>query len=96
MYFVFPPDKAAIPLILAYKFRLWQQLCELTADRYGYLAIPNLNTCVSAFYKMASGLHLTKDTFDLDLFIKHNLKHLDYFVRKIEGAGPPSNIRSIP
>lgn len=81
VYFVFPPDKAAIPLILVYKFRLWQQLCELTADRYGYLAIPDLNTCVSAFYKMASGLHLTKDNFDLDLFIKNNLKHLDYFVK---------------
>ena len=55
IYFVFPHNTVP-PLVLQYKIRLWQQLSELVADRYGYMAIPNLEVCVSAFFKMASGL----------------------------------------
>lgn len=34
--------------------RLHNQLAELVADRYGYLATRDLNVCVTAFFKMAS------------------------------------------
>lgn len=78
IYFVFPPNVAQ-PLVLQYKIRLWQQLSELTADRYGYMAIPNLGVCVSAFIKMASGLDLSKIDMQMDVFIEENLKHLEYF-----------------
>ena len=78
IYFVFPPNVAQ-PLVLQYKIRLWQQLSELTADRYGYMAIPDLGVCVSAFIKMASGLDLSKIDMQMDVFIEENLKHLEYF-----------------
>ena len=83
IYFIFPPN-ANQPLVLQYKIRLWQQLSELVADRYGYMAIPDLEVCVSAFFKMASGLDLSKIDMQMDVFIEENLKHLEYFK---EGQG---------
>lgn len=83
IYFVFPPNINQ-PLVLQYKIRLWQQLSELVADRYGYMAIPDLAVCVSAFFKMASGLDLSKIDMQMDVFIEENLKHLEYFK---EGQG---------
>ena len=78
IYFVFPPNVQQ-PLVLQYKIRLWQQLSELVADRYGYMAIPDLGVCVSAFFKIASGLDLGKIDMQMGVFIEENLKHLDYF-----------------
>ena len=78
IYFVFPPNVQQ-PLVLQYKIRLWQQLSELVADRYGYMAIPDLGVCVSAFFKIASGLDLGKIDMQMDMFIEENLKRLDYF-----------------
>jgi len=81
--FIFP-SATTPPLILQYKIRLWQQLSELVADRYGYMAIPDLGVCVSAFFKLASGLDLSKIDMKMDVFIEENLKHLEYFK---EGQG---------
>lgn len=81
--FIFPSTTTP-PLILQYKIRLWQQLSELVADRYGYMAIPDLGVCVSAFFKLASGLDLSKIDMKMDVFIEENLKHLEYFK---EGQG---------
>ena len=53
IYFVFPPDNTQPPITLQYKIRLHDQLAELVADRYGFLANGNLNACVTAFYKMS-------------------------------------------
>lgn len=78
IYFVFPHNTTP-PLVLQYKIRLWQQLSELVADRYGYMAIPDLGVCVSAFIKMASGLDFSKIDMKMDVFIEENLKHLEYF-----------------
>ncbi len=77
--FVFPGG-ANIPITLQYKIRLWQQLSELTADRYGFLATNNLNVCVSAFFKMASGLDISKIDISIDALLDNNLEHLDYFL----------------
>ena len=55
------------------------QLSELVADRYGYMAIPDLGVCVSAFFKIASGLDISKVNMQMDVFIEENLKHLEYF-----------------
>ena len=76
--FIFP-EGSAIPIILHYKIRLWQQLSELVADRYGYLAMPDLGVCISAFFKMSSGLDLDKVNIQIDAFIEENNKRLDYF-----------------
>lgn len=76
--FVFPHG-ATIPITLQYKIRLWQQLSELVADRFGYMAMPDLNVCISAFFKMSSGLDFNKMDMKVDAFLEDNKKRLDYF-----------------
>lgn len=77
--YVFPEDTLP-PISLLYKIRLHSQLAELVADRYGYMATGNLESCVTAFFKMASGLDLEKMNVSMDVLLKQNLKHLEYFL----------------
>lgn len=81
IYFVFPPDTTNPPITLQYKIRLHDQLAELVADRYGFLANGNLNACVTAFYKMSSGLDLAKMSVSIDALLSDNRKRLDYFMK---------------
>ena len=81
IYFVFPPDTTNPPITLQYKIRLHDQLAELVADRYGFLANGNLNACVTAFYKMSSGLDLAKMSVSIDALLADNRKRLDYFMK---------------
>ena len=81
IYFVFPPDTTNPPITLQYKIRLHDQLAELVADRYGFLANSNLNACVTAFYKMSSGLDLAKMNVSIDALLSDNCKRLDYFMK---------------
>jgi len=78
--FVFPHEATNIPIILQYKIRLHSQLAELVADRYGYIATENLESCVTAFFKMASGLDLAKMKVSLDALLEDNNRRLDYFL----------------
>lgn len=78
IHFVFP-NSETVPVALAYKIRLWEQLAELEADRYGFLAVENLDACVSAFYKLASGLDIAKMNVKMDVLLEENLRHLEYF-----------------
>ena len=78
--FVFPPE-AAVPVTLQYKIRLHEQLAELVADRYGYMATEDLGVCVTAFFKMASGLDLEKMNVSIDALIADNTKRLEYFLK---------------
>lgn len=81
IYFIFPPDNTHPPITLQYKIRLHDQLAELVADRYGFLANGNLNACVTAFYKMSSGLDLAKMNVSIDALLADNRKRLDYFTK---------------
>ena len=74
------PQTGAMPIGLQHKVRLWSQLAELEADRYGYLACGDLAACVSAFYKMSSGLDITKMNVKLDVLLEENRRHLEYFL----------------
>jgi Zn-dependent protease with chaperone function len=78
--FVFPPE-AGIPVSLQYKIRLHDQLAELVADRYGYMATDDLGVCVTAFFKLASGLDLVKMNVSLDALIADNNRRLEYFLK---------------
>ena len=78
--FVFPPE-AAVPVTLQYKIRLHEQLAELVADRYGYMATENLGVCVTAFFKMASGLDLEKMNVSIDALIADNNRRLEFFLK---------------
>jgi len=77
--FIFP-DITKTPVILQYKVHLEDNLCELVADRYGYIAMPDINVCVSSFFKMSSGLDVAKLDVDMDTFIAENRKRLEYFI----------------
>ena len=81
IYFVFPPNSTNPPITLQYKIRLHDQLAELVADRYGFLANRDLNACVTAFYKMSSGLDLAKMNVSIDALLSDNRKRLDYFLK---------------
>lgn len=81
IYFVFPPEISTPPVTLQFKIRLHDQLAELVADRYGYLANENLSACVTAFSKMASGLDLKKMNVSIDTLLADNRKRLDYFLK---------------
>ncbi len=78
--FVFPPE-AAVPVSLQYKIRLHDQLAELVADRYGYMATDDLGVCVTAFFKLASGLDLVKMNVSIDALIADNNRRLNYFLK---------------
>jgi Zn-dependent protease with chaperone function len=90
--FVFPPQ-AETPISLQYKIRLHEQLAELVADRYGYIATENLDVCVTAFFKMASGLDLAKMNVSIDALIADNSRRLDYFLKDkgVSRASHPVN-----
>lgn len=90
--FVFPPN-VNTPVSLQYKIRLHEQLAELVADRYGYLATGNLNVCVTAFFKMASGLDLEKMNVSIDALLSDNNRRLDYFLndKGVSRASHPVN-----
>lgn len=81
IYFVFPPDTTQAPITLQYKIRLHDQLAELVADRYGFLACGKLNACVTAFFKLASGLDLGKMNVSIEALLADNRKRLDYFLK---------------
>lgn len=78
--FVFPLN-AEVPLTLQYKIRLHEQLAELIADRYGYMAVENLDVCVTAFFKMASGLDLVKMNVSIETLLADNNRRLEYFLK---------------
>lgn len=90
--FVFPPNSSA-PVSLQYKIRLHAQLAELVADRYGYMATGSMDVCVTAFFKMASGLDLAKMNVSLDALIADNNRRLEYFLKDkgVSRASHPVN-----
>lgn len=90
--FVFPPE-ASVPVSLQYKIRLHDQLAELVADRYGYIATENLDVCVTAFFKLASGLDLAKMNVSIEALIADNNRRLEYFLKDkgVSRASHPVN-----
>lgn len=90
--FVFPPD-SHVPVSLQYKIRLHAQLAELVADRYGFMATGSMDVCVTAFFKMASGLDLAKMNVSLDALIADNNRRLEYFLKDkgVSRASHPVN-----
>ena len=92
IHFGFPPE-SNIPISLLHKIRLHNPLAGLVADRYGYLATENLEACVTAFFKMASGLNLGKMNVSIDALIADNTRRLDYFLndRGVSRASHPVN-----
>lgn len=76
--FIFPnPD--SIPTLLIHKIRLWNQLSELSADRFGFIACPKPEVCISTFFKMSSGLDTRRAELNIEAFLEENERRLDFF-----------------
>jgi hypothetical protein len=90
--FVFPHYQG-IPLLLYNRISLWDKLSELTADRYGLIACGDPNKCVSAFFKMSSGLSLNRFNLNFATFLEENEKLLESFKKEntINVASHPMN-----
>ena len=82
VHFVYPDDEAMekCPTFLKKRIELFDQLAELSADFFGYLANENLDSCVTAMYKMASGLLLEKMNVSINALLKENSNRLDFFL----------------
>lgn len=78
--FLMPPDmQKDFPIGFLQKYRLWLNLTELTADRYGYMASKNINVIANCFFKMTSGLNTTDVSFSPEAFLKENDTAFRYF-----------------
>lgn len=76
--FVFP-DQSKIPALLYHKINLWNKLAELTADRYGFIASPKIEKCLSNFFKLSSGLNPKRINFDFEAYLAENERIIKYF-----------------
>ncbi|MCC8070553.1 MAG: M48 family metallopeptidase [Bacteroidales bacterium] len=83
--FTYPnDDEHEVPMMLLHKIRLNNQLAEFMADRCGYIGCGNLEACITALYKLQSGLDLAKMGVSIKELIEENLQSLNYF---LEGEG---------
>lgn len=93
--FVYPDDEAMeeCPSFLKKRVELYDQLAELSADRYGYMANENLDACVTAIFKMASGLNLEKMNVSIETLISENNQRLNFFLKEngVSGGSHPVN-----
>jgi len=85
------PDYANAPLIFKNKIDLWEKLSELTADRFGYIASPNFEKCVTNFFKLSSGLNLDK----LEFNSKSYLLEIDAIIKNMQ-ENPVNIVTSHP
>jgi len=76
------PDEDAMPTYIRTRHTLFNHVAEFTADRYGYLANQNLEACVSALYKLASGIDLQKMEVSIPALIENNEQHLKFFLEE--------------
>lgn len=82
--FIYPDDEAMrkCPDFLLGRYRMYRLLAELSADRYGYIANENLEACVTAIFKMASGLNLEKMNVSMKALMTENDQRLEFFLRE--------------
>lgn len=96
--FIYPDDEAKekVPEFLSKRLQFYNQLAELGADRYGFMANENLEACVTAIFKMASGLFLEKMNVSIDTLMAENSERLEFFLKEngvSEGSHPVNPIR---
>ena len=96
--FIYPDEEAKekCPGFLLKRVQLYNQLAELSSDRYGYIANENLDACVTAIFKMASGLFLEKMNVSINTLMQENNQRLEFFLKDAginDGTHPVNPIR---
>ncbi len=96
--FIYPDEesKQKCPEFVVKRVSLYNQLAELGSDRYGYMANENLEACVTAIFKMASGLFLEKMNVSIKELMNENNERLNFFLNDMgvsSGSHPVNPIR---
>lgn len=76
------PDEDTIPVYIDSRRKILNHVAEFAADRYGYLANHNLEACISALYKLASGIDLQKLEVSIPALIENNEQHIKFFLEE--------------
>lgn len=76
------PDPNEEPAYIDTRSVLYVHLSELSADRFGYLACNNLDACITACYKIASGLDLQGLNVQVDGLIKEAKERVQRFFNR--------------
>ena len=92
--FVFPDDDE-IPLAIRDKIESWDKLSEMSADRFGYLAEPNLDVCLAVFFKLSSGLDTAAIRFDPGAYLAEMERVLGAFRTEMADVGVSHPINPI-
>ena len=77
LYSFIYPEEGVAPEIIETRMKQYDQLCEYAADRYGFLGCLNLEACISACYKMTSGIDLKRMNVSIDSLIEQNFDNID-------------------
>jgi uncharacterized tellurite resistance protein B-like protein len=83
--FVFPDEN--MPLPLRDKVDTWDKLSEMSADRFGYLAEPDLEVCLAVFFKLSSGLDTKAIRFDASAYLQEMDRVLEAFRTELSDSG---------
>ena len=84
--FVFPPG-VELPLAIRDKIGIWDKLSEMSADRFGFLACPDLDVCLAVFFKLASGMQTTAISFDPRAYLEEMERVLEAFRTEMSDWG---------
>jgi hypothetical protein len=86
-------ENEEIPAALAIYFLRWQRYAEVTCDRIGYLAIPDIKVIGTVFFKFASGLSEGYLNFDIDEYLKQLDKIREIAVGDFYSTHPNNLVR---
>ena len=92
--FVFPENNA-IPLTIRDKIEIWDKLSEMSADRFGYIAMPDLTVCLKVFFKLSSGLDTESIRFDPEAYRQEMERVLEAFRSEMSDVGVSHPINPI-
>lgn len=85
--FVYPNEDDE-PTYIATRTNLYDHLAELSADRWGYMACENLEACITASYKIASGINLQQMNVSIKGLIEEAYERVtDFFEGKLDLYG---------
>ncbi len=92
--FVFPVDEG-VPLVIRDKIEVWGKLSEMSADRFGYIASPDLDVCLAVFFKLASGVDTQTIRFDPRAYMTEMDRVLEVFRTEMSPVGVSHPINPI-
>lgn len=94
MRFIFADDEG-IPLTIRDKIEVWDKCSEMSADRFGYLAEPDLDVCLAVFFKLSSGLDTASIRFDPGAYREEMERVLESFRTEMSDSGASHPINPI-